>query len=170
MSGRRKDHNYNRDEITKILSIYVTNYSYNQTAKYFNMHRNSVMQVVTNPKNKELLEQISLEKRKHFSKDVAKIINKGITLIERRYDTALENQDELEKMIEDIEQNQDEEISYKDKLEAIKKLSKMQLNSLSEITTSIGTLYDKARLEDGETTENQSITIKMSKELEDLSK
>ena len=34
----------------------------------------------------------------------------------------------------------------KEKLDIAKKISKLEINSLSEITTSLGTLYDKMRL------------------------
>lgn len=43
-------------------------------------------------------------------------------------------------------------------------------NSLSNITTAIGTLYDKRALAKGEATTNESITIQMSEELKELSK
>ena len=43
-------------------------------------------------------------------------------------------------------------------------------NSLSNITTAIGTLYDKRALAKGESTANESITIQMSEELKELSK
>ena len=43
------------------------------------------------------------------------------------------------------------------------------LNSLNEITTAIGTLYDKRALAKGESTTNASMTIKMDKKVEELS-
>ena len=43
-------------------------------------------------------------------------------------------------------------------------------NSLSNITTAIGTLYDKRALAKGEATTNEAITIQMSEELKELSK
>lgn len=43
-------------------------------------------------------------------------------------------------------------------------------NSLSNITTAIGTLYDKRALAKGESTTNEAITIQMSEELKELSK
>ena len=42
-------------------------------------------------------------------------------------------------------------------------------NSLSNITTAIGTLYDKRALAKGESTTNQEIKIQMSEELKELS-
>lgn len=51
-----------------------------------------------------------------------------------------------------------------------KKLDDEENNSLSNITTAIGTLYDKRALAKGESTTNNSITIKMSDELKELSK
>ena len=43
-------------------------------------------------------------------------------------------------------------------------------NSLSNITTAIGTLYDKRALAKGESTNNDSIVVTMSNELKELSK
>lgn len=42
-------------------------------------------------------------------------------------------------------------------------------NSLSNITTAIGTLYDKRALAKGESTTNEAITIQMSPEIKELS-
>ena len=50
------------------------------------------------------------------------------------------------------------------------KISKLEINSLSEITTSLGTLYDKMRLASGESTNNETIKVEMSQEIKDLSK
>jgi hypothetical protein len=63
-------------------------------------------------------------------------------------------------------------MSYKERMDLAKKLGRLELNTLSEITTSMGTLFDKMRLANGESTENssQTITVTMSKELEELSK
>ena len=40
----------------------------------------------------------------------------------------------------------------------------------NQLTTVIGTLVDKKRLTEGESTNNDTITIKMSDEIKDLSK
>lgn len=59
----------------------------------------------------------------------------------------------------DCEENGDEKITRKEKLEIAKKLSRLQLNNLSEITTAIGTLVDKRRLASGESTENNKFQV-----------
>ena len=45
----------------------------------------------------------------------------------------------------------------------------MQLNSLSEITTALGTIYDKRNLAEGKSIVNTDINIKMDKKVEELS-
>ena len=51
----------------------------------------------------------------------------------------------------------------------VNKIAKMQLNSLSEITTALGTIYDKRNLAEGKSTVNTDINIKMDKKVEELS-
>ena len=70
----------------------------------------------------------------------------------------------------DAKNDDGKELSGKEKLDIAKKISKLEINSLSEITTSLGTLYDKMRLASGESTNNETIKVEMSQEIKDLSK
>lgn len=66
-------------------------------------------------------------------------------------------------------------VEYADKLidKAMKKLDKALDRKdipINNLTTAIGTLYDKRALAKGESTSNNSITINMSEEIKELSK
>lgn len=161
-------------EVTQILTTYAITDNLRETSRQTGIPLTTVKDIVDRHRGTEAFEQLRTQKREEFSQRASRIVFKGLTLLERRYDKALDNEDEIEELL-DIVWNADEDednISYKEKVALAKKLGRLELNNLSEITTSMGTLFDKMRLANGESTENanQTITITMSKELEELSK
>ena len=70
----------------------------------------------------------------------------------------MDNEEELEALI-DLITNSKDEISYKEKMDLAKKIGKLELNTLSEITTSMGTLFDKMRLSEDKSTENNKLEV-----------
>ena len=89
-------------------------------------------------------------------------------MLEKRLEIALNNQDELEEIIDQIWQMDKKDYDETKKRAMVNKISKMQLNSLSEITTALGTIYDKRNLAEGKSTVNTDINIKMDKKVEEL--
>ena len=65
-------------------------------------------------------------------------------------------------MMETISKTSKDDIDYQEKIAAIKKLSKIELNNLAEITTSMGTIYDKMRLDKGQSTGNIKVSYEES--------
>lgn len=157
-----------------IITSYAITNSYSKTAKELNISPNTVKKVILNQKenNAEEYAKVCKEKKELFQDKANEIIDKQLELLKRRVDTALNNQDELEEIINEIWNADKEEIKEQQKKSLVTKVSKLQLNSLSEITTSLGTLYDKMRLSKGESTENNShtITVSMDDKVKELSK
>ena len=58
---------------------------------------------------------------------------------------------------------EDKDANYKRKKALANKIDALQLNRLSELTTAVGTLYDKRALAKGESTENSNITVESVK-------
>ena len=156
--------------VANIMTSYALTNSYNATAKEFGISDTTVKTVIEN--NKEEFGKIKEQKKEEFAKRADKIIDKALELLDRRYNKALKNEDELEELIDIImsADEKEEDITYKEKVAIAKKIGRIELNGLSEITTSMGTLYDKMRLAKGESTNNDSITIKMSDDIKELSK
>ena len=96
-----------------------------------------------------------------FSDRANRIINKSLDLIEDRIDIARGNQAELEEIIQMVWNMDKKELNETQKKIIVNKISKMQLNSLSELTTAMGTLYDKMRLATGESTENNKFEVEI---------
>ena len=161
----------------KIISSYALTNSYNKTSKEFKCSPNTIKKIINEAKNNNPNEyaKVCKEKKKLFYEQANEIIDKALALLNRRFDTALSEQDEIEELISISASGEDEDgkpLSYQEKLAIAKKLSKLQINSLSEITISMGTLYDKMRLDKGESTSNTNnvVNVVMSDELKELSK
>lgn len=128
-----------------MVSYAITN-SYRATAKELGISDNCVKDVIT--RNYDEFSKIQAEKKEDFINRSNRIIDKMTNLLERRVSRALDKEDDIDNIIEEVwsaSENKDEEgsISRQEKLELTKKLNKLMLNSMSEITTSMGTIYDK---------------------------
>ena len=143
----------NNEKIAEAIASYALTNSYNATAKECGISDKTVKKIIeNNPKKYE-------EKKELFSERANRIINKSLDLIEDRIDTARESQEELEEIIQMVWDVDKKELNETQKKMIVNKISKMQLNSLSELTTAMGTLYDKRALSLGEPTNNEKMTI-----------
>ena len=150
-------------KIQEIIASYALTNSYNATAKECGVSANSVKNIINKQKaeNSEEFAKVCEEKKELFSERANRIINKSLALIENRIDTAKRNQEELEEIIQIVCEQDKKELNDTQKRAIINKISKMQLNSLSELTTALGTLYDKMRLATGESTENNKFEVEI---------
>lgn len=148
-------------KIQEVMASYALTNSYNATAKECCVSANSVKNIINKQKveNSEEFAKVCEEKKELFSERANRIINKSLALIENRIDTARKNQEELEEIIQTVYEQNKKELNDTQKRAIINKISKMQLNSLSELTTALGTLYDKMRLATGESTENNKFEV-----------
>lgn len=151
--------------IANVIASYALTNSYNKTAKETGVCANTVKKIILKQKseNSENFAKVCELKKEEFQDKANRIINKAMILLERKYDTALNNQNEIEEMINIVFNSNDkkDKLSHKEKLEIVKRLARLELNSLSEITTSVGTLFDKMRLAKGEPTANNEFNVKI---------
>ena len=155
------------EEVMQVLSNYAVTDNYSETSRQTGIPLTTVFDIVEKHRGTKDFEELRKQKREEFSQRANRIVFKALTLLEKRYDTALESAKELDMLMDTM--NSSTEI---DKTAVAKQISKLQINTLSEITTSMGTLFDKMRLANGETTENasQTLEIKMSEDIKELSK
>lgn len=131
-----------------MISMFSTN-NFSQTARDLNMPITTVEKIYKDNKDKEEFVKLCNNKKEEFVAKADKIINKATELLDKRLTTALEKQQELDLLLDTIYDVSDEEMKPKEKLEIAKKLSRIQLNALSKITTALGTVYDKRALAKG---------------------
>lgn len=151
-----------------MLSVFSTG-NYSETARQLNMPQKTVEDIYKKNIEKEEFAKLHEQKKDEFVETASRIINKATNLLERRLDTALENQDELDEIIDQVWQMDKKDYNETQKKSIVNKIARMQLNNLSEITTALGTIYDKRNLAEGKSTVNTDINIKMDKKVEELS-
>lgn len=144
-----------------MLSYYITR-NYSETSRQLYIPEPTVRKIVKENIHKEEFTKLYEEKKEEFIKDADRIINKGTRLLEKRLDTALEHQEELEELIYEIWNADKDEIKEQQKKGLVQKVSKIQINSLNEITTAIGTLYDKKRIAETGTIETTTPGININ--------
>jgi len=159
-------------KIAEIITSYALTNSYNKTAKECKVSANTVKNIINKQKenNSEEFARVCEEKKEMFQDKANRIIDKSLALLERRIDLAADNEDALDEIIQMVWEQDKQELNETQKRTIVNKISRMQLNSLSELTTALGTLYDKMRIAKGESTSNETITIKMTDSIKELSK
>lgn len=155
--GKKTDN----ETIYKVMLSYITTRNYSETGRQLNLPESTVRKIIDDNKDNEEFAILCEQKRDEFVDKADKIIYKATELLERRLDTALESQDEIEEMIQEVYNAPDDEIKGAKKKAMVNKLSRLQLNALSEITTALGTIYDKRALAKGDPTSNEVMTIKV---------
>lgn len=138
-----------------MLSYFVTG-NYNETAEQLGLAESTVRTIVERNKDNPEFAKLRIEKQSEFVERADGIIYQALELLERRFKTALESQDALDEMLDMIADN---DISKNQQKALMNKLYRLQLNNLSEITTALGTMYDKRALAKGEPTSNETLTI-----------
>lgn len=140
--------------VYQVLTSWATTHNYSQTARDLGMAMTTVEKIVKDNKDKPEFVRLCDEKKKDFADKATEIIDKGLELINRRLSVALDKQDELDRLIYEIENTDEEELSYKQKMTAINLIRETQIQKIKDISTAVGTLYDKRALAKGETTQN----------------
>ena len=99
------------------------------------------------------------KKRAEFADRAWGTIDKGVRLLEREMTTALQGAEQIDEIIRQISAMGSDDMAYKDRVELIKRLSRIARPDMREITTAIGTMYDKAALARGESTANETFAV-----------
>lgn len=150
------------EDVYRVMTSYAITNSYNQTAKDLGMPYATVKDIVKANEDKEEFVKLRQEKKDEFADKATEIIDKGLLLLQRRMTRAIEEEESLDLLIDEIESIDDEEMSYAKKQATINKIRTMQLQNIKDITTAIGTLYDKRALSRGEMTQNLGFATNLS--------
>ena len=140
--------------IYQVMTSWAVTDNFRQTARDLGMAMTTVEKIVKDNKDKPEFVQLCADKRATFADKATEIIDKGLMILKRRMDRAIEEEETLDDLIEDIWAMDDKEMSQQTKTATVNKIKNMQLHNLKDITTAIGTLYDKRALAKGEMTQN----------------
>lgn len=147
--------------VYKIMTSWVITNNFKETARDLGLAVTTVKSIVDSNKDKPEFVKLRNEKMNEFSSRASEIIQKGLTLLNKRLDRAIMYEDDLDVLINEIFATSKTELSQDEKNKLINKIRALQLQDIKAITTAIGTLFDKKALADGTATENVSVEIKL---------
>ena len=150
------------DVVYQVMALWFTNYNMRETARTLNMPLTTVKEIVDKNKNAEQFEELRTQTEKAFAQKATEIIEKGLLLLNKRLNRAIEHEEDLDDLIEEIWDTDEDEMSYKEKDKLVNKVKTLQLQNIKDITTAIGTLYDKRALSRGEMTQNVGFATNLS--------
>lgn len=148
--------------IYQVMALWFTNYNMRETARTLNMPLTTVKEIVDKHKNAEQFEELRTQTEKAFAQKTTEIIEKGLLLLNKRLNRAIEHEEDLDELIDEIWDMDEEEMSYKEKDKLVNKVKTLQLQNIKDITTAIGILYDKRALSRGEMTQNVCFATNLS--------
>lgn len=133
MKGKK----YSPEIVEKALALLATTNNICEVAKKMNLPESTVRDWAK--QNKDKFEKLRTKKKQEFVENAWRIIEKANKLLEKKLDVALKNQGELDELLAKMRG----EIDYKKLAEKVKAI---KIDNLSNLTTTIGTLYDKQAL------------------------
>ena len=142
------------EDVYKIMALWFTNYNLRETSRVLNLPLSTVKDIVDKNKNADEFKQLRTQKQAEFADKATEIIEKGLLLLNKRLDRAIEDEEELDELIDEVYFTDNDEMSQPEKTSIIAKIRGMQMQNIKDITTAIGTLYDKRALTKGEMTQN----------------
>ena len=145
------------EDMQRMFISYAQTGNFAETAKKLGFSANTVKGVILKNKDKNEFANLLNKNKKAFADKATTIIDKGLNLIERRLDRAIEHEEALDEIIYEIER--DSELSEKTKISAIRKIRELQLQSAKDLAVLVGTMYDKRALSQDESTENTKVVI-----------
>lgn len=134
--------------------------------KFIKEGRKKIANGETSQNDEDNLVKLRNKKREEFVNSAWENIELADKLIKRKLKRALEQEDQIDELIAVANEELDEEESEKNRSNEKKrqricsKIDALKLDNLSQISTTLGTLYDKQALANGEATSREETIIK----------
>lgn len=141
------------EDIAKVMTLWSVNKNLRETSRELGIPLSTVKDIVDKHRDMPKWKQVRTQKQEEFINRATDIIFKGLNLLDRRMDRAIEEEDSLDDLIEEIYSMDDKEMSQQAKTNAVNKIKHMQMHNIKDVTTVLGTLYDKRALASGESTQ-----------------
>lgn len=153
--------------IYQVMASWSVTSSLKETSDETGVPVTTVKNIVDKHRDDEEFVKLRNEKAVEFAQAATDIITKGLKLLERRFDRAIDHEESLDVLISEIYATDKEELSQGEKNRLVAKIRSLQLQDIKAITTAIGTLYDKRALTQGKSTGNVRVDIKLPEGIEE---
>lgn len=160
---------YNDDLKEKAFALLAVNNSVSFVAKELGLPRSTVKtwkdiyDKEAEESGEPTITKLRQKKREEFIGQAWEAIGKSLTAVQRRLDRELALQDDIDLVAKEIKKNakkieEETGIEWFGLLNLIDKLKTLKTCKLGELSTVIGTLYDKQALADNKATQNINVS------------
>ena len=139
----------------KVIALYSAGFSQTEISKNLGVPRSTISEWLKKYREEDPnteIDAIRTKKKNEFASQAWGILQDSMDLLRGRIQTALEHEAELDELIDEI--YADGDIKENEKKILVSKIRALQTHNIKDISTVIGTLYDKQALAQGETTQN----------------
>jgi len=142
-----------KDDVKEQALAMLTTMSYKEVSKQLEIPENTLRDWKKREEkiNPEFV-KLRTKKKEEFVNSAWSIIEKANKLIEKKIDRALSIEDDIDNIISKAKNNQD--LSKEDFVLLTKSINKLGIDNIGQVSTVIGTLYDKQALINKEATVN----------------
>ena len=147
------------NERYNIMATHAVLGNLRETARRLGLAESTVRKIVGECVDDERYAQMCAIARKKFELQSSDIVNKGTELLLRRLDRALEDEDTLDKLIEEVSRNSELGGSQASKRALINKIKDLEMQSVGDITRAVNMAHEKRALELGEATANETLRV-----------
>lgn len=136
----------------KALALLATNNSLSEVSRQLHVSV-STLQTWRN-KHQDDAEFVNLRRKKkeEFVNSAWSIIEDAQELLKRRFERALDNEYQIDKLVEEINKLEDAELTQEQRKALYRRISAIKVEDVGKIATVLGTLYDKQALVSNEPT------------------
>lgn len=153
-TNQPKEHKKARQR-EKAIALYSAGFSQTEISKNIGVPRSTIFEWLKRYREEDPnteIDAIRTQKKNEFVSQAWKILRSSMDLLQGRVQTALEHEAALDDLIREIEA--DDATSQNEKKALISKIRALQTHNIKDISTVIGTIYDKQALAQGEATQN----------------
>lgn len=149
---------YNDDIKEKAYALLAVNNSVSYVAEQLGLPRSTVKSwkeaydKKAEESGEDTIAKLRQKKKEEFVEDAWGLIGKIRTLLERRLDRALDSEDTLDELVEEITKLDNKQLTDSQRKALYSKMHSIKVESVKELAVVLGTLYDKQALANKEAT------------------
>lgn len=153
-----KGRKYNDDIKEKAFALLAVNNSVSCVAGQLGLPRSTVKSwkeaydKKAKGSGEDTIAELRQKKKEEFVENAWGLIGKIRTLLERRLDRALDSEDILDELVEEITKLDHKDLSDTQRKALYSKMNSIKVESVKELAVVLGTLYDKQALANKEAT------------------
>ena len=150
---------YNEDLKEKAIALLTVNNSVSFVARELKLPRSTVKSWKEDYDKKaqedgeDTIAKLRQKKKEQFVEDAWRLVDKVKTILERRLDRAIQSEDKMDELLEEILQLDYKQLTVQQRKALYTRISALKIEDIKALSTVLGTLYDKQALANKEATQ-----------------